>query len=736
MLVRRPWVLWLCLLPMLGGARVDPAQAAPPAKPGQIQLDDVPEPFKPIKGKSPADLERIEASSLFAAGRTEEQKGNLNAALRLYQRALRHEPQSLPILRQVIEVAQQLDRLPEALRYAQKAVELDPSDPRMVWSLADQLTEQNDFTNALKLYETARKLPQAKPNSPVYLSLTMQIGRLSFLLGDVKRAADMFSEVLTAVDKGDNNDLNADVIKTLLGKDEHNLELFGEAFLLADRPELAEKAFAKARERVTDPAAYAPAYAYRQSQVLAKRKQYDAAIKKLDEYFAAKERRYEQGPYELLATLLKALDQAADLLPRLEKLVAADAGNRPVRMYLADQYRQANQPKLAEPIYRELLRENAKPDVFRALVDIYRDAKQYDALLKVLSESVDKTGSVEAIGRQAKAMVKDSDALTGLIAAAEALKKQSNGTLTYGANVVVGMMLLDAKRYDEAEAYFDGALSYKPRATAELLLTWGIGLLGGDRFDAAVSVFRRAIDGRVVDEDNPIFQIYLTMALEMAGKTDEALKTAKQAAQAAGNKSARLESRVAWVLYHAKRYAEAADAYRRLIARFDSDYSSEENRRVMREARLSMSNIAVIQNNLPQAEEWLEQVLDEFPEDVSALNDLGYLWADQNKKLHQALPMLERAVAAEPDNGAYRDSLGWCYYRLGRFTEALAELKKAAEEDDPDGVILDHLADIQLALKDLASARESWQRAIKALEKSGDRAKIAPIETKLKQHAK
>ena len=52
----------------------------------------------------------------------------LRRPLRLYQRALRHEPQALPILRQVIEVAQQLDRLPEAMRYAQKAVELDPSD--------------------------------------------------------------------------------------------------------------------------------------------------------------------------------------------------------------------------------------------------------------------------------------------------------------------------------------------------------------------------------------------------------------------------------------------------------------------------------------------------------------------------------------------------------------------------------------------------------------------------------
>ena len=103
--------------------------------------------------------------------------------------------------------------------------------------------------------------------------------------------------------------------------------------------------------------------------MLTKRKEYDAALKKLDVYFAAKEKRNEQGPYELLENILKGLDKSADFVPRMEKLVAADSSNRPLRMYLADHYRKAKQYSLAEPLYRELLRENPKPEVFRALVD-------------------------------------------------------------------------------------------------------------------------------------------------------------------------------------------------------------------------------------------------------------------------------------------------------------------------------------------------------------------------------
>ena len=55
--------------------------------------------------------------------------------------------------------------------------------------------------------------------------------------------------------------------------------------------------------------------------------------------------------------------------------------------------------------------------------------------------------------------------------------------------------------------------------------------------------------------------------------------------------------------------------------------------------------------------------------------------------------MIRQAVAAEPDNSAYRDSLGWVYYRLGRFPEAVVELEKAAADKSPTAEVLEHLGD-------------------------------------------
>ena len=59
-----------------------------------------------------------------------------------------------------------------------------------------------------------------------------------------------------------------------------------------------------------------------------------------------------------------------------------------------------------------------------------------------------------------------------------------------------------------------------------------------------------------------------------------------------------------------------------------------------------LSNLAALQDDLLQAEEWLEQILDEAPDDISAANDLGYIWVDQGKHLERSLRMIQFAVAA------------------------------------------------------------------------------------------
>jgi len=174
----------------------------------------------------------------------------------------------------------------------------------------------------------------------------------------------------------------------------------------------------------------------------------------------------------------------------------------------------------------------------------------------------------------------------------------------------------------------------------------------------------------------------------------------------------------------------------KLLEEFESRYDVPRSREVLREARMILSNIAVAQKQLPEAEEWLAQVLDEFPEDIGALNDLGYLWADQGKHLERAMKMVKQAVDAEPDNIAYRDSLGWAYYRLGRFADAVRELTIATAGDEPDGVILEHLGDAHLGENQPDQAVANWQKAMSAFRKSDQEDRLSAIEAKIKKYSK
>ena len=94
--------------------------------------------------------------------------------------------------------------------------------------------------------------------------------------------------------------------------------------------------------------------------------------------------------------------------------------------------------------------------------------------------------------------------------------------------------------------------------------------------------------------------------------------------------------------------------------------------------------------------------------------------------------MIRKAVAAEPNNAAYRDSLGWVLYRLGRYPEAVAELEKAAAGKDPDATVLDHLGDAQQKLGQAEKARQTWRRAAAAFRKDKDDVQAKQVEAKIK----
>ena len=74
--------------------------------------------------------------------------------------------------------------------------------------------------------------------------------------------------------------------------------------------------------------------------------------------------------------------------------------------------------------------------------------------------------------------------------------------------------------------------------------------------------------------------------------------------------------------------------------------------------------------------------------------------------------MIRKALAYEPENGAFLDSYGWVLYRLGELREAEIQIKKALEVTGSDPIVHEHLGDIYEALGDTKKAKEAWERAL------------------------
>lgn len=114
----------------------------------------------------------------------------------------------------------------------------------------------------------------------------------------------------------------------------------------------------------------------------------------------------------------------------------------------------------------------------------------------------------------------------------------------------------------------------------------------------------------------------------------------------------------------------------------------------------------------PEAEADFRQALNYNPGQPQVLNYLGYSLVERGEKLDEALEMIERAVAEEPDNGAIVDSLGWAFFVLGRIEESVMPMERAAELEPLDPVINDHLGDVYWSVGRFLEARFQWNRAL------------------------
>ena len=142
------------------------------------------------------------------------------------------------------------------------------------------------------------------------------------------------------------------------------------------------------------------------------------------------------------------------------------------------------------------------------------------------------------------------------------------------------------------------------------------------------------------------------------------------------------------------------DAYARGLAAWPDEGALLYARALMWERR----------DDIDRAEADLRRLLGAEPENVHALNALGYTLADRTGRYEEALALIDRARLAEPGNAHIIDSYGWVLYQLGRHEEALVELRRAWSMLR-DAEVAAHVGQVLWTLGRREEAREFFHKA-------------------------
>jgi tetratricopeptide (TPR) repeat protein len=317
-------------------------------------------------------------------------------------------------------------------------------------------------------------------------------------------------------------------------------------------------------------------------------------------------------------------------------------------------------------------------------------------------------------------------ALQDMAVAVEARPKNTELRINYGR------MLVQAKHYDQARSVF-GALIREQPESPDLLYTLGLLNMQEQRYKEASGYLKRLIDtgkrtdegyyylGRIAEERKAYQEAlgwyrkvsegeyYLDAQSRVAAIYVELGDFAKARAHLATLRNqtsdvdimVRLYLAEGQLLREAKRYKDAMDLYNQALARYPGNT----------DLLYARALIAEKLNRVDLLEADLKAILDEEPNNATALNALGYTLADRNERIPEALSYIKKALEVKPDDPTVIDSMGWVQYRMGNYREAERYLRKAyGLLEDPE--IAGHLSEIMWTQGHREQALEVLNKAL------------------------
>ena len=592
-----------------------------------------------------------------------------NKAIEEYRIAIEADPSSEFLTSGLAELYVKTGRIRDAVLEAQDIIKRDPNNleahkllGRIYLRSLGDMPGGNGADNVLKLaidqYEQIVKIePESVDNH-------LLLGRLYRLNNDLQKAE---SELKTAVklDPG-----SEEAVTTL-------------AMLYTDKGDTAHAL--KVLSAVPDAARSAKLYsalgaAYEQ------RKEYKSAI---DAYRHAIV--LDRDNLDAIRGLAENLLNDGQTDAALEQYkVIADANPEDAQTYLriAEIYRRQGKYDLALENLKKA--DTMVPDSMEVpynMAAVYQAQGRYDDAIKLLQDLLKKTDKSESNTNQA----------------------ERNNRAIFVERL--GMIYRDQENYSAAIDTFRKMLSLGEENARsgyqEIIDTYR----EAKEWPQATAAAKEAVEKLPNDRD---MRMVLDSQLADTGEVDKALSDTRSMLKG-GAEDREVYLRLGIMYTRAKRYKEAEDA----LAKAEQMSTKAEDK----------AYIYFLRGDLYQRQKMFDQAEAEFkkvlaatspadPSSAATLNYLGYMNADRGVKLDESLNYIKQALTFEPNNGAYLDSLGWVYFKLGKYDLAEESLTKAAVHMGTDPTVQEHLGDLYQKTGRLKQAAVHWDRAVQEWNKT------------------
>jgi tetratricopeptide (TPR) repeat protein len=605
---------------------------------------------------------------------------------------------------QEFQVSSHAEDANKAIDFLKKAFTLDPNSQQIGDELAeiyyqsqrirDAVTEANSI-----LAKDPDNLPARRLLARIYVRTLGDLSNVSGQRDTITRAVEQYREIIRL----DPNDSDAElwlarlyrlqndqekaesVLRALLAREpanENGVEQLTQLLLDEGKSEEAVSSLQVILQRAPTPRLWELlGDAYNQIHDLPKAEQ---AYRK-----ASESQPGDLNHHKELAQTLLAEEKLPEALEQYQGLAEMDADDADNYLRMAEIYRQMKQLDKAEQ--NILLAKQRAPNNLEVIyyeATIYEDQGRIDDSIRVLSEAVTavKTESEFAPSRRRTLAI---------------LYQQ------------LGQLYREASNYTAAVNTFEEMLRLGTEEDRRARILIVDTYRDARDISKALDAAHKAVDAYPKDHS-----IRITQAL-LLGENAQADQAVSQLRALLDGSPADFEVQVdiAQVYQESKRWNDSETAIH-AAEKLQGDSQSKEMTGFL------MGAIFERQKKFDLAETEFRKVLDLNPRNASTLNYYGYMLADRGVRLDE-----------EPGSAAYKDSLGWAYYKQDKLPEAEALLRQALEHDSHDPTILSHLGDIYAKMGKESLAEAEWQKSVdewhRSLPAEFEPAKMAEVEQKI-----